>query len=118
MKSKGIFSQFRMPFLCSPAGVPRIVPAAVKLSIDPLPGEGGEGMRPIEINRDEALKAFFLDPLVPSGLRWKHGPDRRRPGKMAGCLVDRGYKMYWQVIWRKKHYYAHRIVKVLEASQG
>ncbi len=63
-----------------------------------------------KIDLIRASEAFSLDDSTPSGLRWNFGHGNTNSGKPAGCLVDKGYKQYWQVIWRKKHYYCHRIV--------
>jgi hypothetical protein len=67
-----------------------------------------------KIDPDLANKSFQLDSLSPSGLRWKIGFGHEFSGEIAGCLVDRGYKKYWQVRWNNKLYYAHRIVWAIQ----
>jgi hypothetical protein len=61
-----------------------------------------------------ASLAFELDDSLPSGLRWKKGYGNTNSGKIAGCMVDRGYKIYWMLRWNGVPYYCHRIVWALK----
>lgn len=60
--------------------------------------------RPIDIAY--VSKMFSASDNSPSGLLWKVGP---KAGKVAGCMVDRGYKIYWQISVKGSLFYTHRI---------
>jgi len=54
---------------------------------------------------------FMYDQESPSGLRWKTQPAYHvKIGSIAGSLSN---KNYWDILYKRKHYLAHRIVWIL-----
>lgn len=65
--------------------------------------------RPIDVQA--VSSRFALSDKSPSGIVWRSGP---KAGKTAGCMVDRGYKIYWQICFHGKTYYVSRIKWAIE----
>lgn len=58
----------------------------------------------------DLLDAVTYDPTSPSGLRWKVSGTGRRPDRVAGAMLPRGY---WQLRFKGINYLVHRVVWAL-----
>lgn len=72
-----------------------------------------------EMNFDHFNEYFYLCTTSPTGLRWKkqHKNSKKRKDDIAGSLLNKGRKKYWQIQFKKSNYKVHRIVYLLHKGK-
>lgn len=64
---------------------------------------------------ETAKEWFYVSESSPSGLRWKKGRSRIKPGSVAG--IKQSNRDYWKVGFNKKSYRVHRIIYLLQTGK-